>query len=253
MKILGAGLIAEALRAYSDEARDALIFARGVSDSAAVSRAVFAQELADLEVALARCVAADLRLVYFSSGGGVYGLNPGRRDEATELRPVAPYGIHKVEAERRIRESGARHLIIRLANAVGSPQSPSQLVPALVRQAVAGRATLHRHATRDVLDVADIARLTVMMLRDGPDRDLIVLARGQSVTAPDLFAAITAVLGISPAVDLVDRGEPQQFAIDHLLDRLGTTAEALGLLSLEDALLRHVPALANIASGSHRS
>ncbi len=252
MEILGSGLIAESLRPYAAEVPDALVFARGVSDSSTVDPAAYARELAHLDDALVRCKAQDRKLVYFSSAGAIHGTHGGRRDESTELLPVTPYGRHNVEAEWRIQRSRARHLIVRLANLVGSPQNESQLVPSLVRQACEGRATLHRHATRDVLDVADAVRLTVALLRDGLDRDIVVVARGRSIAVPTLFADITAILGVQPAVELLDRGEPQQFSIRRLVERLGTTPEQLDTTSLELALRRHVPALAELATAGRR-
>ena len=247
MEILGSGLLARSLRRYAAEAPDALVFAQGVADSSTTAREAYAREIALLDAALDRARVGGLRLVYFSAAGAIYGHEAGLRDEATPLRPLTAYARHNVAAEGRIVSSGARHLIVRLANIVGSPQNPAQLVPALVRQAATGRAVLQRHASRDIIDADDAARLVTALLRAGGDHDVVVVARGASVEVPMLFADIAGILGVRPRIDLTDAGEPQRFDIARLLDRLGTSSDGLGLAPLEAVLARHVPALAAAA------
>lgn len=70
---------------------------------------------------LARC---DIRLVYFSSGGAVYGEGDGGLlHEQMPCRPVSYYGLGKLEAEEAIRfvhrTRGLRHLIVRPSNPHG--------------------------------------------------------------------------------------------------------------------------------------
>lgn len=245
MEILGSGLLARSLRPYAAEAPDALVFARGVADSSTTDADAYARETTLLDAALQRARALDLRLVYFSAGGAIYGPGDEPRDESSPTAPRTAYGRHNVGAERRIVASGTRHLIIRLANIVGSPQNPAQLVPALVRQAIAGRVVLQRGASRDVIDAADAARLVTMLLARGGDRDLVIVARGDSVAVPDLVERIAAILGVRPRIEPIERGEAQRFAVGRLLDRLGTDADGLALTALDVVLARHVPALAD--------
>lgn len=247
MEILGGGLIARGLAPYQDRVGDALVFACGVSDSTTTDEAAYRRETDILQSTLARARSTDRRLVYFTGGGAIYGQFAGIRDERTQIRPVTRYGRHQAEAEARIRASGARHVIARLANLVGPGQNAAQLVPNLVRQAVAGRAQILRDASRDVLAVEDAARLVVELLETDVESATFVVARGRSTTVPELFRMIEELLGTRAAVNLVPAGDAQAFSVARLCMRLGRPEQSLGVEDLESALVRHVPAMAEAA------
>ena len=244
LKILGTGMLASAMAAHGDAIHDTVVFARGVSDSSMADATAYQREAAFLDATIRSALEAHERLVYFSSGGSVYGPITDVRDETTPLRPTTDYGRHKVAMEERIRASGVRHLIVRLPNLVGPRQNGAQLVPSLVQQALRGRVTLQRLASRDLLDVDDAASLVARLLRVGRDNEVIVVASGISTPVTEILAYIATILDVRPSIALLDVGEPQRFDNRAMLTRLGMTLDELQVRSVEQALLRHVPSLA---------
>lgn len=240
--ILGSGMLATALAAYAGDVLDAVLFACGVSDSTTADAAAYLREASLLDATIRDARGADSRLVYFSSGGAVYGPTAGLRDEGTPLRPATAYGHHKVAMEARIRASGVRYLIVRFPNLVGPRQNGAQLVPSLVRQALDGHVTIQRHATRDLLDVDDAARLVADLLRLGGEREVIQVASGVSTPVAGILDHIVRILDVRPSVDVLDAGEAQRFDERAMRTRLG--GEPLPILPVEQVLARHVPSLA---------
>ena len=232
------------MAAHGGTVHDTVVFARGVSDSSIADATEYRREAAHLDAALRSALDAHERLVYFSSGGSVYGPTAEVRDETTPLRPMTVYGRHKVAMEERIRASGVRYLIVRLPNLVGPRQNDAQLVPSLVRQALRGRVTLQRLASRDLLDVDDAASLVAGLLRAGPENEVIVVASGISTPVAEILAHIATILDVQPSIAFLDAGEPQRFDNRAMLTRLGVTLDELRVRSVERALRHHVPSLA---------
>ena len=242
--ILGTGMLAAAMAVHADILHDAIVFARGVSDSSTVDASAYQREAGLLDAALRDARTTGTRLVYFSSAGAVHGSTAEVRDEATPLRPTTDYGRHKVAMEERIRASGARYLIVRFANLVGPRQNRAQLVPSLVRQALDGQVTIQRHASRDLLDVDDAARLVAEVLRRDGDHEVIQVVSGQSTPVGDILTHIASILDTQPSISIVEAGSPQRFDQRRLSARLGSRAEELRTRPVEEVLARHVPGLA---------
>lgn len=98
--------------------------------------------------ALAACPAARRPLlVFFSSGGAVYGNAPGRPNRETDpCHPIGAYGRGKLAAESLIRgrceAAGLPHAILRISNPYGYPVPPERqqgLVPHAIRCALTGQ------------------------------------------------------------------------------------------------------------------
>ena len=243
MIVLGGGLIARGLRPYESRASDVTAFARGVADSATHDDRAYARECALLYEAIGQCLRERRKLIYFSGGGAVYGPFDGPKDERSPLFPATAYGRHQVTCEAIVRASGVRHLILRLPNVVGAPQNPMQLVPNLVLQALRGEATVYRDAARDLIDIADVARLAVHLAELVED-ETVVVATGRATPVVDIFAAIQRILGTSARVTVSPGGERQRFDARRLL-------RALPEASFDDSyptrlLERYVPLLAGI-------
>ncbi len=243
VRIIGHGLIARSLAPYADRHPDALAFASGVSDSSTTSPAEFERECALLYEALEQARRDDLRIVYFSGGGAIYGRwdRPAREDEP--LEPRSAYGRHQLVCEAVIRSAGVRYLIARLPNVVGPAGSERQLVPALVRQALAGRVTVQAGAARDLVGVDDMAAVISDLLATGRPRDVVNVASGVSVPVGEIVTAINGLLGVSPEIVPVAGGEAQRFATRRLTARLGTKPLAAPG-GFQAVLARYVPDLA---------
>lgn len=214
MKIIGRGLIATALATCS--LADEVVFAAGVSDSACHDDGAYQRELQLLEMTLADCQRENRRIVYFSSAGRIYGPTNEPRDEETPCCPDSRYGRHKLACESRIRAASCPHLIIRLANLVGAPQNPQQLIPQLVRQALSERATILQRATRDLLGTDRLSQILQEVVMNVGDRETIVLASGISLPVTTIFAEIQEILACRVCTELVDAGDCQEFRVDRM-------------------------------------
>jgi nucleoside-diphosphate-sugar epimerase len=224
MEIRGHGLIATALHAYRDRLPDVLAFAKGVATSAPLQVAAYDREARDLYEAIEDCRRDGRRLIYFSSGGSIYGPSEEPRAEDDALFPVNAYGRHQVVCETVIRMAEVRHLIVRLPNVVGSGRNPAQLVPALVAQCLDGRVTVFADATRDLIGVDDTARLVVRLLEVAPDAGTVQVASGISSPVPALVAEVQRILGTSALEEVRPGGDRQGFATDRLVQLLGDEA-----------------------------
>lgn len=100
-----------------------------------------------LLTALAACPPANRpHLVFFSSGGAVYGNAPGRPNREDDVcHPIGRYGQAKLEAERLILRHAARsalgHTILRISNPYGYPVPKNRiqgLIPHALRCAMEG-------------------------------------------------------------------------------------------------------------------
>lgn len=122
--------------------------------------------------ARARKINPELRLVFISSGGTVYGA--GNRSPIAETAPVAPispYGYGKLALEEAIRylgrAAGLNYAILRVSNPVGKWQSnPAQgIVNVALRAAMTGgEVTLYNGGDqiRDFMDADDLAEAILL-------------------------------------------------------------------------------------------
>lgn len=105
-------------------------------------------------------------LIFFSTGGAVYGNAPGRPSVETDpCRPIGQYGRAKLAAEQLIEDHAARHglaaAILRISNPYGYPVPKDRMqgiIPHAVRCALTGQPlTLwgDGHARKDFLYYSD--------------------------------------------------------------------------------------------------
>jgi UDP-glucose 4-epimerase len=109
------------------------------------------EDLPFLEALLAAAAVTPVRerlhLVFFSSGGTVYGNAPGRPSLETDAcRPIGNYGRAKLAAEEMILAHAARHgqacTILRISNPYGYPvpvERVQGIIPHAIRCATAGQ------------------------------------------------------------------------------------------------------------------
>jgi nucleoside-diphosphate-sugar epimerase len=216
MEIIGNGMIARGLSCYSADINDAVVFASGVSDSTLTDRQEYERECQALEQVISDCRQRDKTLVYFSSGGTVYGKRNDERKEDAPLFPETVYGRHKVRCESVISSSGIRYLIARLPTVVGQTKSKTQLIPVLIKRAMEGNVTLLKDAERDIIGIADVAGIIVAILRNLRRNEIINVASGISVPVSDIFSEIQNNLGVKPTIKIISGGDKQRFNVDKL-------------------------------------
>lgn len=110
------------------------------------------------------------RLVYLSSGGGIYGETDEPATESSVPKPTSFYGVHKYAAERYVEMSGIGFAIARLANVYG-PRQQSDLeggVVAIFAERLATGQPITIYGTgeqrRDLVHVADVTEAILLML-----------------------------------------------------------------------------------------
>ena len=216
MEIIGNGMIARGLLRYSADINDAVVFASGVSDSTLKDQQEYDREYQMLCRVIQDCEQRDKTLVYFSSGGTVYGKRNEERKEDAPLFPETVYGRHKVRCESVIISSGGRYLIARLPTVVGQTKSRTQLIPVLIKQAMEGHVTLFKDAERDIIGIADVARIITAILKKLKRNEIVNVASGISVSVSDIFSAIQNNLGVKPIIKIISGGDKQRFNIDKL-------------------------------------
>ncbi|MFD4772155.1 NAD-dependent epimerase/dehydratase family protein [Streptomyces niveus] len=212
MEIVGTGFLARCLRPLAGRHPGTVALAAGESRTSGASDADFAREAALLRDVAKRCAADGKRLLFFSTAAtGMYGLAEGPGGEDTPVTPYTPYGAHKLALEEQLRDSGADHLILRLAHLVGPHGRYHQLIPTLVRQIREGAVTMHRGATRDLIRVSDVITIIDRLLAVGPRADTVNVASGFAAPVEDIVDHLAGALGFEPRKEYVDTGV--QYAI----------------------------------------
>ncbi len=151
------------------------------------------------------------KIVFFSSGGTVYGIpQTSLISEEHPTEPLASYGIQKLAIEKYL--GLYRHLygldygIMRISNPYGERQRPlaSQgavtvfLYKALKKEPIEiwGDGTV----TRDYIYVTDVARATISILKYTGEVRLFNIGSGKGVSLLDIISEIESVTGVKPEV-----------------------------------------------------
>ncbi len=141
-------------------------------------------------------------------------------------RPFTSYGISKTAAEAYVALSGLPWVSLRLANIVG-PGLAIGPIPTFYKRLTAEQRCFCTTAVRDFLDMADFIEIINLVLRDEAPTGIFNVSTGLGHAIKDVFDAIAAELGVSPAepVDIVPPADDDVPAV--VLDP-GRTHEVLG-------------------------
>jgi UDP-glucose 4-epimerase len=151
------------------------------------------------------------RILYFSSGGTVYGVPRAELiDEEHPTDPISSYGITKLAIEKYVAMygalSGVEHRILRPSNVYGEGQRlhiGQGVIGILADRALRGEPVEiwgTGESLRDYLHVEDLVAATLALVDyDGPERVFNVSSgRGQSVL--DIVRIVGHQLGIKPEI-----------------------------------------------------
>lgn len=194
--VIGSGLIASAfIRGGAQELADTCFYAAGVSNSGCRDEREFLRERVRLDAAMAGC-SASTRLVYFSTCS-----------TADSSLQDSDYVKHKRLMEERVRER-ANHLILRLPQVAGVTPNPHTLLNYLhERIARSERFQVWSGATRNIIDVEDIVRITLdLMETEGANAETINIASPYSTKMLDIVHAMEHAMDTRAVFDIVDRG-----------------------------------------------
>jgi len=147
------------------------------------------------------------RIVFFSSGGTVYGI-PERMpiDEDHPTNPTSAYGIHKLAIEKYLalyrRLYGLDSLILRISNAFGEGQSPTSgqgVVAAFLYKAL-------RHepveiwgdgsVVRDYIHVSEIVSAAIKSIEYEGHHRTFNIGSGIGISLRDVVVAVEELVGV---------------------------------------------------------
>ena len=211
--IIGSGLIAHAFRAAYAHNDKVCIYAAGVSNSACRDAHEFIRERQRLTSALQQMQQAEC-FVYFSTCSVA---DP-------EVRQ-SPYVQHKLAMEQLV-TAHPRHLILRLPQVAGKTPNPHTLLNFLYAHIARSESfELWSKASRNIIDVDDVAAIANLLIADTSARNITVnIANPVSDTMPDIVAAMEYTVGKAAVYEALARGSEYTIdisAIRPLLDKAG--------------------------------
>ncbi len=155
------------------------------------------------------------KIVFFSSGGAVYGNAPViPTHEEVMANPISPYGVAKLTMEKYLCMFsylyGLEFIIVRPSNPFGPRQNfhgRQGAIPIFMHQ-VMNRKPIHiwgdGSAVKDYFYITDLARGVVSLIKKGFDNSVYNIGSGRGVSTNELLAGIEKVCGIKPQVEYVE-------------------------------------------------
>lgn len=162
------------------------------------------------------CAEKKVKLVFFSSGGTVYGNNGGRPHREDDTRkPVSYYGLSKSIIEDLVyfehRRSGLDYLIVRPSNAYGPGQSPDGqqgLIAVATGKALRGEALQiwgDGKAVRDYIYVDDLADAVFRLIGSGLSCETVNVGSGKGYQVNDVLSILGSHLDRPLKVEYVGK------------------------------------------------
>ncbi|MBD0290958.1 MAG: NAD-dependent epimerase/dehydratase family protein [Thermoleophilia bacterium] len=167
------------------------------------------------------------QVVFASTGGAIYGECEGPAPEASELRPLAPYGTSKLAGEQYLatwnRLYGTTHVALRYGNVYGPRQDPhgeAGVVAIFLGRLAAGeryRIFGDGRQTRDYVYVGDVVEATLAAY--GKPGGVFNVGTGRQTSVLELSQSATRVSGveIEPVFAEPRLGELQRSVLDPTL------------------------------------
>ncbi len=148
------------------------------------------------------------KLIYFSSGGAVYGVNGEKiNKEDSPLKPITFYGWLKVTIENYIQMRGRTHeldyLILRVSNPYGENQN---ILGNLGLIAVTLGKLLHNkpaevwgdgEVVRDYIYIDDMCEITLSLIEKGNWNNIYNIGRGKGSSINEVLRIIKKISGIN--------------------------------------------------------
>lgn len=203
--IFGTGLIARAFVPHLQALSGACVYAAGVSNSSCTDPREFERERQRVTDAIATTPAASLFL-YFSTCSVD---DPAVRESA--------YVRHKLAMEQLVRRRD-RHLVLRLPQLAGNTPNPHTLLNHLYARIVRSeRFAIWRGATRNVIDVDDVARIvTDLVVSENASGETINVANSRGYGILEIVRSIEEAVGHEAIFDIIDRGAGYTVDIDRI-------------------------------------
>lgn len=199
---------------------------------------------------LALCARAGIRrLFYASSGGAIYGPQPGASFvEDAPAAPVSPYGIGKLAVERYIdyyaATAGLAAVSLRISNPYGANANPSKrqgVIPITLNRIQRAEPIVQLgdgSMIRDYIHVDDLIRRILRMVDAEPRHRVYNLGSGQGTSVTEVLETVRDVVGHDFPVRTAPK--PATF-VDHVVLDVTRFVDEFGAdddLSLTEGIAR---------------
>ena len=211
--VIGSGLLAKAFADRFGQPPGTWIYAAGVSNSGCTDPVEFERERVRLARALDEGRGADA-FVYFSTCS-----------IGDPAAAASDYVRHKMAMEALV-AAHPRHIIARLPQIAGHTPNPHTLLNFLHASiSRSERFTVWRNASRNIIDVDDVARIVGRLVDQPQARAITVnVANTASTPVPEIVAAMERALGKPAVADWRETGSAYEIDVSGIapvIDELG--------------------------------
>ncbi|MCK9398789.1 MAG: NAD-dependent epimerase/dehydratase family protein [Bacteroidales bacterium] len=190
--VVGNGMLATAFIKAGINTDYHIIFASGVSNSFEKDPGEFNKET-DLLLSYKQ---TGSRLVYFSTVS-IY--DPSLSGN--------PYIQHKLNIEKIIKDGFSKYLIIRLPNVVGRSNNPNTLTNFFYLSLINDRPfNLYLNASRYLIDLEDVVRLTSLVIQKAKDNQKINLVLDNKMSVPKIVKMLSEITGKRAIYKMIAEG-----------------------------------------------
>ena len=142
----------------------------------------------------------NIKIIYFSSGGTIYGKVDGKVFEGSELEPINYYGYSKLIIENHIqllsRIADLRYVILRPSNVYGKYQrleSKQGFIAVALGKILSNQSVEiwgDGNTTRDYVDVLDVAEAVKGIIQENIEDQIFNLGSGEGYSLLEVIASI---------------------------------------------------------------
>jgi len=193
--LIGSGLLAQAFARLPVHHQDACIYAAGVSNSSCTDSHEFSREHRRLSMALEQAAHVDA-FVYF-----------GTCSIADPEAQNTLYVQHKLAMEKLV-STFPNHLILRLPQVAGKTPNPHTLLNYLYNRITRSESfCLWRNASRNIIDVDDVAAIVSQLIADPSMRNVTLnVANTRSYLMPRIVSSMERAIGKPAIYEIAERG-----------------------------------------------
>lgn len=199
--IIGNGLIATEFK-KSDFDKNCLIFASGISNSSEKNASEFARE----NNLLLQVIKENKKrhLIYFSTSG-------------IDNAPTSTYFGHKKNMENVIADLSKSYSIFRLPNIVGCAKNNTLISNFFISVLSGSKITIQSKATRNLLDVRDLARIVRVAINQRLGfNEINMLGSLNSISAEDLLIEISKLVEVAPKFQHIAEGYEEKINLEFV-------------------------------------
>lgn len=155
---------------------------------------------------LEACKGLPLRIIYFSSGGTIYGIPRYTPiDEMHPTDPISTYGLHKLTVEKCLqyygRVYGIQYQILRISNPYGELQNPFSnqgAIAVFLNKALLGETIEvwgNGSAVRDYIHVSDVVEACLQVMEYAGEERVFNVGSGRGYSLNDILETIRQAVG----------------------------------------------------------